>query len=107
MPGNQVSTAMTILLEEIKNVMDEINQEGAKVFQEGNYERARELTEKGKQVDYFHNKVKDLQEEWDSITERRTILEIKHKKRKRERGTLRKGTSTPEDAYHSWNHYRL
>ena len=53
MSDSQITTAITILLEEVKNVINEINQEGAKVFREGDNERARVLTDKtihGKQA---------------------------------------------------------
>jgi len=83
MSDRQVITAITILLKEVNNVINEINQEGAKVFREGDYERAQILMDKGKQLDTFHRKINDLQIEWKSIAGGTTSLKLKPSKRKR------------------------
>jgi len=99
MSDRQVITAITILLEEVNNVINEINQEGAKMFREGDYERAQVLMDKGMQLDAFHRKINDLQIEWKSITEGTPSLESKPSKRKRKGEKLKKGLRTPQELF--------
>ena len=99
MSDRQVITAITILLEEVNNVINEINQEGSKVFREGNYERAQVLMDKGKQLETFHRKINDLQIEWKSIIGGTTSLKLKPSKRKRKGRKLKKGFRTPQELF--------
>ena len=102
MTKNQVFEAFEILLEEIETVANGLNEEGARAFQKGAYDRAERAIEEGKRLADFREKVKFLQKEWIKLfsSRRRPILtKSKKKPRKKSANTLPKGLRTPEEAF--------
>ncbi|MBM4034006.1 MAG: hypothetical protein FJ291_19820 [Planctomycetes bacterium] len=67
MDKNEVSIAFEILLEELETVVDSLNEDGSKAFQERNYERAKQLIEDATRLTDFHHRVKGLQREWQTL----------------------------------------
>ena len=67
MNQNEVSIAFDILLEEIEAVIESLNQEVEKALQGRDYEKAKELIEKGSQLKAFREKVNDLRQEWQNV----------------------------------------
>jgi len=98
MNQNEVAVAFDIVLEEIENAIAALNREGAQAFENGKYEIARELIEKGSQMTAFRNRVKDLQKEWLNIFA--SIVPPKPRKHKAPRyKKLQHGLRTPEDEF--------
>ncbi len=64
MDQDEVTIAFDIVLEAIENAIAALNQQGAKAFQSGKYELAKDLTEKGIEMTAFRGKVDDLRKEW-------------------------------------------
>lgn len=96
MDRNEVSTAFEIVLEEIETVVDSLNQDGAGVFQKGDYDAARGLIEIATKLTDFRGKVRNLQKEWENLFSTR----IPRKPSKRKRASrLQRGLRTPEDAF--------
>lgn len=96
MDRNEVTTAFEIVLEEIETVVDSLNQDGAKAFQKGDYDSAKELIEIATRLTNFRDKVRGLQKEWDNIFS--TRISSKPAKRRHSRH-LPRGLRTPEDAF--------
>jgi hypothetical protein len=61
------NTFLEVILEEIDNTIAALNREGARAFQSGNYDLARELMEKGSQIISFRKKVLEVQSNWNDI----------------------------------------
>jgi len=98
---NEVVTAFDILLEEIENAIEGLNQDGSEAFQKADYERTRELMEKGSQMMAFRERVNDLQKEWSNIFA--TVTPPRKRRRKRSRKAtkrLERGLRTREHAFH-------
>jgi restriction endonuclease Mrr len=96
---NEVATAFDIVLEEIENAIEGLNQDGAKAFQKGNYDRARELMEKGSQMTAFRERVNDLQKEWGNIFATITPRKRRRKRSRKATERLERGLRTREDAF--------
>ncbi|MGB9521962.1 MAG: winged helix-turn-helix domain-containing protein [Anaerolineales bacterium] len=98
MQQNEVIIAFDIVLEEIENTIAALNRDGAQAFEGGNYDKARDLMEKGRQMTAFRERVKDLQKEWLNIFA--TVVPSKPRKRKVPRyQKLQHGLRTPEDEF--------
>jgi len=59
-----VNTAFELLLEQTTNKAHELNREGALAFENGEYDDAAKLGERGKRLANFNKKISDLQLEW-------------------------------------------
>ena len=97
MNKNEVNTAFEILLEEIEKVFNTISKEGEEAFKLKDFDKARSLTEYGKKLKTFREKVKTLQEEWQNLFDKNIPAQIKKIETK---GKLKKGLRTPEKAYY-------
>ena len=64
MDRSEVEAAFDVLLEEIELAIEAIKDEGDQAFRSGQYQAARDLSEKGLQISTFRNKVRDLKQEW-------------------------------------------
>lgn len=98
MHQNEVSVAFDIVLEEIENVIAAINRDGAQAFEEGKYDIARDLMEKGSQMTAFRGRVKDLQKEWLNIFAAAVPQKTQRQKAPRYK-KLQHGLRTPEDEF--------
>ncbi|WP_297761304.1 winged helix-turn-helix domain-containing protein [Thermosynechococcus sp.] len=97
MQVNEVNTAFEILLEEIELVANQLNEDGAQAFKEGNYDTARRAIEEADRLVEFRDKVKALQKEWASLLAR---TPQRPKKASREvKSRLPRGLRTPEDTF--------
>lgn len=97
MEKNEVGIAFEILLEEIEEVANNLNEQGAEAFKSGNYELARRAIEEATRLSEFREKVKALQNEWKTFSVRKFS---KSKKRKKTVGEkLQRGLRTPEDEF--------
>lgn len=95
---NEVVLAFDIVLEEIENAIAALNKEGAQAFEQGKYDIARDLMEKGSQMTAFRSRVKDLQKEWLNIF----ASVVTHKPRRQKVPRYKKlqhGLRTPEDEF--------
>jgi hypothetical protein len=98
MHQNDVSLAFDMVLEEIDKAISAINQEGIQAFQDGKYDVAHELSEKGKQIKAFRERVKNLQQEWLNLF----APIVPHKPRHIKQSyplKLQRGLKTPEREY--------
>jgi len=64
---NEVATAFDILLKEIENAIKELDQEAIKALEKSDRKRARELAEKGLQMEAIQDKVKHIHKEWGNL----------------------------------------
>ncbi len=94
---NEVYTAFEILIEEIKKVIDRLNEEGARDFRFGNYESARKKIEIVTRLKEFQKKVKALKKEWRNLFARTAYSSLKPKQHKVKR--LQRGLRIPEKAF--------
>jgi restriction system protein len=98
MDQNEVAVAFDIVLEEIEDVIEVLNNEGAQAFQSGKYDIAKDLIDKGSQMTAFREKVSDLRKEWTNIfanVARGTV----RKRGRKVTAKLKRGLRTPEDAF--------
>jgi len=97
MDRNEVSIAFEILLEEIETVVNSLSEDGAKAFKARDYDGARQLIEDATRLTDFHEKVKTLQEDWQTLFAPKAPT---RKKRRRKAGKrLRRGLRTPQHAF--------
>jgi hypothetical protein len=101
MVENDVSSAFEILLEEIENIIEELNQEGAKQFTLSEHKKARELLEKVELVTAFRGKVKQLQNDWRSmeVQIKQGAPSDQQVRKRKKKAKLQKGLRTPEEEY--------
>lgn len=98
MNQNEVAIAFDIVLEEIDNAIAALNHQGAQAFQDGKYDIAKELMEKGSQMVTFRSKVNELQKEWINIFAPVTPPRTRKRSRKFAE-KLKRGLRTPEDHF--------
>ena len=99
MDRDEVAVALKILMEEVETVANGLNEDGAKAFQSGEYDRARQLIEDATRLASFRQRVRDLQREWQTAFRAvRTKRKQKRGKRK-SRGRLERGLRTSEEAF--------
>lgn len=98
--SNEVMVAFEILLEEIETVVADLNEEGANAFRNSNYETAREIVERARQIAAFRERVKALQKEWEQLFVKKVAETLK---KKAPPGALaqrlQRGLRTPETAF--------
>ncbi len=100
MDRNEVVVAFEILLEEIENVVEGFNEEGAQAFRRSDYEAAREIMERGGQIAAFRDKIKELQKEWSRLFARKAAQTLRLRPRRQPVAQrLKRGLRTPEDAF--------
>ena len=61
---DSVTVAFELIALELNVEVEDLNSEGAQLFRDSNYEAAKSLTEKGKALRDFCNRVSQLSEEW-------------------------------------------
>ncbi len=98
MERNEVREAFGILLEVIKSVVHELNEEGARALRMGRYERAQAIIREAERITEFHAKVEALYREWN---ERFQVKQTRRKRkiRRTQNNRLPRGLRTPEDAF--------
>ncbi len=72
-----VNVAFDIIFDELSEVIDQLNNEGAALFKKGDYNNAQKLGETGKDLNEFRNKLSLLQQEWNQVFDRETRLRVK------------------------------
>lgn len=98
MSQSQINSGIESLLELIEDTVNELNEEGAGAFKQGDYNRARSFLRDAERVSDFRYKVKALQKEWQDLFYRpRNLAQAE----KAENGSAKefKGTRTPEDVF--------
>lgn len=93
MNKNEVNTAFEILLEEIEEVFNIISKDGESSFKEQDFEKAKILIENAEKLKAFREKIKSLQEEWQTIFADKVPKKLRKQRRK---SKLKKGLRTPE-----------
>ncbi len=93
---NEVFAALEILLEEIEMVISKIKNAGATAFQKGEYNKVEEIKEKATTLEKFREKVKQLQNEWQTNF---SSLSIRSGKKRKTKNKLKRGLRTPEGAF--------
>jgi hypothetical protein len=96
MNKNEVNTAFEILLEEIEEVFNMLSKEGEVAFKGQDFDKAKKLVENGERLKGFREKLKSLQEEWQTIFADQVP---KLHRKKKETGKLKRGLRTPEKDY--------
>ncbi|MBT1248696.1 winged helix-turn-helix domain-containing protein [Thermosipho sp. 1244] len=69
MNKDDINIAFEILLEEIEKFFQLLSKEVEKAFDSQNFERASFIVERGKKLAMFREKIKSLQEEWQTLFE--------------------------------------
>lgn len=64
---DDVSMSFDVILESIDNAILTLNHEGAKAFEKGEYEIARDLTEQGAQMKTYRDKLKEIRDDLHKI----------------------------------------
>ncbi|MBP6933131.1 MAG: hypothetical protein KBB87_07030 [Candidatus Methanofastidiosum sp.] len=96
MDKNEVNTAFEILLEEIEEVFNMLSKEGEVAFKGQDFDKAKKLIENGERLKAFREKVKSLQEEWQTIFADQVPKGARKRKIK---ARLKKGLRTPEKEF--------
>jgi restriction system protein len=97
MAKNEINIAFEILLEEVEGVVNGLNDDGARAFRSGNYDKATELIEEATRLTDFRERVRALQREWKTAVPRRARRRRKGRRKVTKR--LPRGLRTPEDSF--------
>ncbi len=95
MDKKDVNTAFELLYEAIDEFLNTITKEIKEVSGTQDFDKAIRLSEYGKCISSFIEKVKSLQKEWQKIFKERVSIQVG----KRSKGKLKKGLRTPEEKY--------
>lgn len=98
MNKNEVNIAFEILLEEIEEVFNRISKEGEEAFKAQDFDKARSLIEYGERLKTFREKVKTLQNEWQTIFSEKIPTQVRIRKR-RAKNRLKRGLRTSEEKF--------
>ena len=96
MNKNEVNTAFEILLEEIEEVFNVISKEGEEAFKAKDFDKAKSFIEYGERLKLFREKVKSLQNEWQTIFSERVLVKVQKRGVK---SKLKRGLRTPVDKF--------
>lgn len=99
MSQNHINIGIEALLEQIEDAVNELNEEGAKAFQQGDYNRARGFLRDAERVSDFRCKVKGLQKEWSDLFYRPRNLPSATEKESPNLMQYFRGLRTPEEAF--------
>lgn len=95
-----ISAAFEILLEEIETDIESVNKAGARAFEKGDYDGARDALERGGQLTGFREKVASLKQEWQRLVRPPARSSDEREPGEQQRlAKLRRGLRTPEEAY--------
>lgn len=95
----EVIPAMELLLEELDEIVLRLNEEGAELFKEGDYARARTLLSKVESVTGFRGKVLCLKDEWKALNVPATKKTPLHPGTRSTAPPLKKGLRTGTDSF--------
>jgi len=84
MNNNEINDAFEILLDEIERVFNMISKEGEEAFKNQDFDKAKSLSEYGEQLKSFREKVRALQNEWQTIFDENISIREKKKHIKNE-----------------------
>lgn len=97
MARNEMNIAFEILLEEVEGVVNGLNEEGARAFGSGDYDKASGVIQQATRLTDFRERVRGLQREWKTVF---APAAPRRRKRRRKAGPrLARGLRTPEDAF--------
>jgi len=96
---NHINIGIEALLEQIEDAVNELNEEGAKAFQQGDYNRARGFLRDAERVSDFRSKVKGLQKEWSDLFYRPRNLPAAAEKEPPNLTQHFRGLRTPEETF--------
>lgn len=96
-----VVAAFEILLEEIEAEIEFVNRVGARAFEAGDYDKAKEALQRAAEVTGFRDKTDALRREWEKLFAREEDEEgTEAHIERRNLGRLRRGLRTREEAYY-------
>jgi hypothetical protein len=96
---SQINLGVESLLEQVEDTVNELNEEGASSFKQGDYNRARSFLRDAERVSDFRYKVRSLQKEWlDLFYRPRNLPQSENRKNSGLKKQF-KGIRTPEDAF--------
>lgn len=96
-----VVAAFEILLEEIEAEIGFVNQAGARAFEVGDYDKAKEALERAAEVTAFRDKAVALRREWEKLFAHEEDEQgTEAHAARRNLGRLRRGLRTREEAYY-------
>jgi hypothetical protein len=93
-----VDAAFEVLLEEIEGVIGDVNQAGARAFEQANLDQASEALEQAKNLSAFRSKLNDARKEWGTLYSVQ-LAEVKEQVSRRDLGRLSAGLRTQEEEY--------
>ena len=94
-----VGAAFEMLLEEIEGIIEDVNQAGAKAFQQGKLDEAEQVLDHARVLTGLRQQVASLGKQWDSLYSGQTE-EVKAKVSRRDLGKVKRGMRTREEAYY-------
>jgi hypothetical protein len=97
MARNEMNIAFEILLEEVEGVVNTLNEDGARAFGSGDYDKASGLIEQATRLTEFRERVRGLQREWKTVFA--SAAPRRRKKRRKAAARLPRGLRTPDDAF--------
>ncbi|MCX7797268.1 MAG: hypothetical protein N2249_01425, partial [Melioribacter sp.] len=96
MDNRNVKSAFEILIDEIKNVMNELNKKTEIALKNQNYEKAGRIIEVEKKINEFSEKVKKLKTEWNKIFDNKLS---DNKYNRKELAKLNRGLKTSQNKF--------
>jgi restriction system protein len=94
---NEMNIAFEILLEEVEGVVNELNEQGARAFTSGDYDKASGLIQQATRLTDFRERVRALQGEWKTVFA--PAAPRRRGRRRKAAPRLPRGLRTPQDAF--------
>jgi len=92
----EVTERFDNLIDEMENIFENLNEEGARFLKEGDYEKAKKVMGKVREIKKIRDEAENLQTRWEGIFEKTSRGPLKRKKRDKKRKSYPRGIKTPE-----------
>jgi tetratricopeptide (TPR) repeat protein len=96
--------ALEVLLDEVDEIASRLNEKGAELFKQGDYEQARELLGKAESIAGFRGKVLCLEDDWKAVqvptVKKPSTSDARIKEKQHIKAPLKKGLMTSKDEFY-------
>ncbi len=84
------------LIDELETIFDNLNEEGARFLKKGEYEKAKAVMGKVREIKKIRDEAENLQVKWEGVFQETSRGPLKRKRRDKKRKTFPRGVKTPE-----------
>ncbi len=97
---SNVKTSFDLIISEMDNEIAEINKEGSKAFEKGNYAEAKKIIGTVQKITELRNKLMFLRKQWEAISSTKGKTRNKKIVNSSSKGRLSRGLRTSEESFY-------